>query len=182
MGDTNHPTILEVTFRAVNTKPNGAGDDKRPTWGFEQPKDFMGYYYSGEFTITFDKPLYSVTLVGGQYVRKEVWAVPSGRVDDSDKQVSIMDVIDFPTGNLELFMAENKGPSQTFRFKFTDFVPNDYVAFFANSGVANASSSRPGNQQVVLTFDPTITNKEIRPDSFQQDFYVGGFRVSTRTI
>ena len=62
------------------------------------------------------------------------------------------------------------------------FVLNDYIAFFANSGVANASSSRPGNQQVVLTFDPSVTNKDVLDPGAAVVIYVGGFRVSTRTI
>ena len=177
VGNKDHPNIQEVTIREVKDS------DGNPVsrWGSDDLQDIYSYKFSGEFTITFDKPLYSVTLENGRYVRREVWAVASGQVDDDEKQVSIMDVIDFPANNVELG-TNNKGPSQTFRFKFKDFVLNDYIAFFANSGVANASSSRPGNQQVVLTFDPAVTNKDVLDPSAAVVIYVGGFRVSTRTI
>ena len=91
-----------------------------------------------------------------------------------------MDVISFPAGKLQL-LSSNQGPSNTFRFKFTDFRYPNTVTFFANSGVANASSSRPGNQQVLVSFDPTIKNSVFDKDPFLE-WFVGGFRVSTRTI
>lgn len=188
--DPNYPGYIRAEIDEVYTGPNKTGTNKTNDWGNDANP--TSYYFTGEFEIQFDKALYSVTLENGQYVRREVWAatpdVVKKAIEDAAKEtpsrvlnaVSIMDVISFPAGKLQL-LSSNQGPSNTFRFKFTDFRYPNTVTFFANSGVANASSSRPGNQQVLVSFDPTIKNSVFDKDPFLE-WFVGGFRVSTRTI
>lgn len=140
----------------------------------------MGYYYSGEVTVSFNKALYQSIMINDRDVKRAVGIkpnTPTGTLD-TNSQVYILDAIDHSGGaTLETNTSTSAEARQNFTIKFKGMYTGEMITFI-NGDIANSSpTGGTTNKQLTLEFNPLLTNREVNP-SLSEDFLTlrtGGF-------